>query len=110
MLIFWISLRIVIWCLLGYLGGWIAARKGYPPRMGVIIAIIFGPIALIVGAILPMTEAGREQAETERQINQENIYHDRLKPCPACGREVSLKCPVCPRCEHRFDSINRLST
>ena len=97
-----ILLQILLWCALGYAGGWIAARKGYPPRMGVILAIIFGPIALVVCALLPMTEAGREQAEIERQISKDRIYQDRLKRCPNCGREVAFTCRVCPRCEHRF--------
>jgi hypothetical protein len=98
MILFWI----LIWCALGYAGGWIAARKGYSPRLGVIVAVLFGPIALIVCALLPMTEAGREQAEMEREISQDNIYHNRLKKCPNCGRDIAFTCRVCPRCEHRF--------
>ena len=105
MLIFWIFVRIFIWCLLGYAGGWIAARKGYPPRMGIVVAVIFGPLALVVCALLPMTEDGREQAVIERQIHHDEIDQDRLKSCPACGREVSFKSRVCPRCEHRFESV-----
>lgn len=99
--------RIIIWCVLGYAGGYIAARKGYPPRIGVIVAIFFGPIALAVCALLPTTAAGREQAEIERQIYEENLHQDRVKVCPNCGRAVSFKSRVCPRCEHRFDPVAR---
>lgn len=94
--------QILLWCAFGYAGGWIAARKGYPPRMGVIVGIIFGPIALVVCALLPMTEAGLEQAEIERQIHKENVNKDRLKRCPNCGRDVAFTCRVYPRCQHRF--------
>jgi len=95
---------ILIWCAIGYCGGWIAAKKGYAPQVGVIAAILAGPIALVVCALLPTTEAGKEQAEVDRQINQETMFKDRLKQCPSCARDVSITCRVCPRCEHRFAS------
>jgi len=97
-----ILIQIVIWCALGYAGGWIAARKGYQPRIGVIVAIIFGPIALIVCALLPPTKEGREQAEFERQLRLDAAEFNQRRNCPNCGREVSVRAPVCPRCEHRF--------
>ncbi len=101
-----IAFKILIgcaWCLaFGYVGGCLAARKGYSPHEAVLYTIIFGPFALAVYALLPMTEAGREQAEVERQIARDSMHRDRLKSCPNCGREVAFTCRICPRCEHRF--------
>lgn len=97
-----IAVQILVWCALGYAGGWIAARKGYSPRVGVIVAILLGPIALVVGALLPRTREGRKQAELERQLDADAAEFSQRKTCPKCGREVSVRAPVCPRCEHRF--------
>lgn len=89
-----ILLQILIWCALGYAGGWIAARKGYHPGKGVIVAVIFGPIALVVSALLPTTEAGREQAERHSL----NMGWDSIIRCRECGAgnpAESLKCIRC---------------
>lgn len=110
MLLFWILVQIAVWCALGFAGGWIAARKGYPPNMGILLAILFGPIALVVCALLPLSEAGQEQAEIERQIYQDSVGQDRLKHCPTCGREVAFSSRVCPRCEYRFVPAETSST
>lgn len=91
-----------MWCALGYAGGWIAARKGYPPRLGIVLAIIFGPIALVFCALLPATKEGREQLELEREIRADNAEFAVRRNCPKCGREVSARAPACPRCDHRF--------
>jgi hypothetical protein len=95
-------IQIFIWGMLGYVGGTIAARKGYPPIWGVILGILLGPIGLLVGLLLPLTQSGREQAELEREINLDRVHEKRLKPCPQCGRDVAFTCLVCPRCDHRF--------
>lgn len=42
-----IAVQILVWCALGYAGGWIAARKEYSPRVGVIFGILFAPVALV---------------------------------------------------------------
>jgi hypothetical protein len=102
MIFFQIVLQVLIWCALGYAGGCIAAHKGYSPRTGAIVTVILGPIGLIVYAVLPPTKEGREQAELERQQRLEAAEFSQRKNCPDCGREVSVRAPVCPRCEHRF--------
>ena len=101
MIIIIIIINILIWCALGYAGGWIAARKGYPPRLGVVVAILFGPIALVVCALLPATKEGREQEDIERQLNAEAMEFAIRRNCANCGREVSARAPACPRCDHR---------
>ena len=78
-------LDILIWCALGYTGGWIAARKGYPPRLGMVIGIFTGPIGLAVGALLPRTKKGREQGEYERSLNLEAAQFNQRQNCPSCG-------------------------
>ncbi|MDZ4783400.1 MAG: hypothetical protein SGJ19_24405 [Planctomycetia bacterium] len=80
---------ILIWLGLGYLGGRMAARKGYAPHYGYLSALIFGPLSLIVVALVPQTEEGRFQAKLEAEIDAEADYYDRKQSCPNCRREVS---------------------
>jgi len=95
-------IRILIWCALGYAGGWIAARKGYPPKLGVVVGVLFGPLGLIVGALLPRTKEGREQAELEREMAEEAAEFNQRQKCPSCGREISARARVCGLCGHRL--------
>jgi len=60
---------ILIWLGLGYLGGRMAARKGYAPHYGYLSALIFGPLSLIVVALVPQTEEGRFQAKLEAEAS-----------------------------------------
>ena len=34
-------------------------------------------------------------------LERERAERD-VRSCPSCGREVAMRTPVCPRCEHRF--------
>ena len=98
----YLIIRGLIWIALGYAGGWIAARKGYPPRLGIAIAIFLGPVALLIGWLLPPTSTAQEEDELEKQISREIADKDRMKQCPDCKRDVAYHCRICPRCEHRF--------
>ncbi len=102
MIVFFV-LQILVWCLLGYYGGLLFAKKGYPPTLGIIIGILFGPIALILVLILPGTREARERAIEEKQLAIEQADCNRTKVCPQCKRESSIAAPVCPRCEFRFE-------
>ncbi len=92
----------LVWCACGFAGGWIAAKKGYSARSGILVGIFAGPLGLLVAALLPRTREGREQAELERQARVEAREYKQQKTCPECGRGLSLVARVCPRCEHRF--------
>jgi hypothetical protein len=93
---------IVVWIALGYAGGVVAARKGYSTRWGVLLAILFGPFALLVTALLPSTGEGRVQEEYERKLIAEAAEASNRRTCPQCGREVAGTTQVCPRCNTRF--------
>lgn len=94
--------KLLVWCALGYAGGWLAARKGYPPRLGVVAGVLGGPIALVVCLLLPRTKAGHALAKMERELAAETQEFGQRHKCPSCGREVSVRAPSCPRCDHRF--------
>lgn len=94
---------LLVWGLLGLIGGQIAARKGYAPGLGIFLAILLGPIGVVVFLVLPMTKAGREQAERERQIKEEDANLKKSKTCPKCGRYVNFTCRVCPHCAFHFE-------
>ena len=99
-----LAAKIIIWCVLGYCGGWLFAKKGYSPTIGMAVGILLGPIALAICAILPRSREGREQAALEKRIAIETATQNSLKRCPQCGRDLAFSARVCPRCEHRFEN------
>ena len=98
-----ILLYIVGWCMLGLLGGLVAARKGYNLPTWILLAIVFGPVSILISMLLPETAEERQQSELDRQLQAEGTEFAERKRCPQCGREVSVRAPACPRCEHRFE-------
>jgi len=93
---------IPVWIGLGMLGGYIFAWKGYSPKIGIVIGVIFGPFVLALCALLPMSKAGRDQRDLERLIAS-GVPTDQ---CPNCGRETPLDIDVCPRCEFNLSEPN----
>jgi hypothetical protein len=91
-------LTVILWLAFGYVGGWIAARKGSAPRAGIVLGVLFGPMALLVGACLPPTKEGRQQAEYERQLAES----PRRANCPECGREIPYGSTICPHREYKI--------
>ncbi len=96
---------IAIWLVLGYIGGRLFARKGYPPKLGIINGVLFGPMALLICAFFPKSKEGLEQAELERELDMETAKNSGSKRCPKCNRDLGIMARVCPRCEHRFDLV-----
>lgn len=82
--------------------GFLMARKGRSPHVGVALGLLLGPIGLIIVALLRTTESGKALQETEMQIASEDVLSTR--PCPICGRINSIRTLVCPHCETRLDS------
>ncbi len=48
---------IVIWIAMGFLAAWIAAQKKRGPAEGFILGFVFGPLGVIVEALLPSQQA-----------------------------------------------------
>lgn len=98
-----IIFSIVIWCILGYVGGWLFAQKGYPPKIGIVIGVVFGPCMLAICLLLPKTREGVLQEQLEREIDLENVHQNQTKRCPECDRELGFSARICPRCGFRFE-------
>src|SRR5262245_20451636 len=95
-------LLVMFYGLLGLLGGYIAAHKGYAPTWGILAGIFIGPIALIIALCLPMTQEARERAALARKTSEELAYSRQTQPCPRCGRRNSVITRICPQCEFRL--------
>jgi hypothetical protein len=93
---------ILTWLLLGGVGGYIVAWKGYPPVLGIIIGIVVGPIGLVAALLLPSTRQGREFRKQHHDTKVDLLYSSRTRPCPRCRRLNSITTTICPRCEYRF--------
>jgi|SRR4051812_29131441 hypothetical protein len=94
---------LIPYAVLGLIGGWIAAHKGYPPVWGIIAGVAFGPLALVVAACLPQTAEARDRARAQAQTEHDLAISRQLQPCPRCGRENSVVTRICPQCDYRFE-------
>ena len=97
-----IVIGVIFWIMLGLVGGYIAAHKGYSPKWGIVAGAVFGLPALVVAACLPMTQEARERVELETRTQQELAYSRQTQPCPKCRRRNSVIARVCPQCHYRF--------
>jgi len=66
-----ILVSLSVWFLICYLGGRIAERKGWRSSTGFGLGVLFGPFGLLVCALLPKTEAKREQLEHDKPAEPE---------------------------------------
>jgi hypothetical protein len=62
---------LIPYAVLGLIGGYIAAHKGYPPVWGILAGILIGPVALVIALCLPATSEAREQAALQRKTGEE---------------------------------------
>ena len=93
-----LPLNILIWMAFGYLGGKIAAKKGYLPTYGVVLGACFGPLWLLVSLFLPKTRQGLEQEKFEKDL----AAAPKIANCPSCGKRIPYGSTVCPECEYQI--------
>jgi hypothetical protein len=95
-------LQLLIWWCLGFLGGSLAARKGYSPIVGIVLALACGPFGLMIALILPRTQYGRELKSFENQLEADLRVARKNKTCPTCGCVHSQINRFCPSCMYRY--------
>ncbi len=93
-----LALNILIWIAFGFLGGKIAAKKGYSPRLGVILGLFFGWLWLLVALFLPRTNEAIEQDKFEKELAAD----PKIANCPSCGKRIPFGSTVCPECEYQI--------
>lgn len=97
-----IALRVFGWIAFGLVGGFIAARKGYSPTLGVVGGVLFGPCGLLVGMLLPRTAQGRHQRDDDDRWQADLRAARDNKTCPQCGCQHSVGNRFCPSCMFRY--------
>jgi hypothetical protein len=97
-----LALRLLLWVLFGLAGGYIAARKGYSPKIGIIFGVLLGPCGLFVAQYLPRTAEGRLQQEEEDRLDRELHAARVQKTCPQCGCVHSAINAYCPACMYHY--------
>jgi hypothetical protein len=103
--VFVVVVNLVIWILMGVLGGRIAAQKGYPPAAGILVGMLIGPFGLLAAALIPKTRRARQPMEGEPDTLAERTYARRTQKCPRCGRLNSLTTRRCARCDHEIAEV-----
>jgi hypothetical protein len=77
---------LILWCgLCGWIGHTIGAQKGQG-GIGAALGILFGPIGLIIAALLP--PAGPPRLPQQRPVQQ----------CQTCGMLLYQEVRFCPNC------------
>jgi hypothetical protein len=100
-------LQILVWIVLGLLGGFLFAKKGYSPRTGIIVGVLFGPLGLLISLFIPYTAEGRRMREEERRDRDELRLSRQNKTCPKCGCQHSVVNRFCPSCMYEYPMENR---
>ena len=93
------------WIAMGYLGGSLAAQKGYSPTLGVILGSVIGPTGLIVALLLPMTEEGYRQRELEVDVAKGLKIARTNRSCPQCQCTHSVVNRFCPSCMFQYPDV-----
>jgi hypothetical protein len=78
---------VVVWVLLGPFGGWIAAQKYRSPVEGLALGWIFGPLGVIVEALLPTLSPMIEDTP-EVKSPPPSVPVERIKEAPPRRRET----------------------
>ena len=93
---------VMLWVVLGLMGGYIFAYKGYSPKWGIVAGVFGGIPALVVAMCLPLTQEARDRIALETQTQKELAHSRQTQPCPKCRRRNSVVARVCPQCHYRF--------
>jgi hypothetical protein len=108
--------QLLLCCALGYAGGRLVARRGYPPIIGIMAGalsggapLILAPVTFAILALLPRTAEARRLAQLDRETDFEASSDSRRQNCPKCGREVSANAYVCPVCEFHFPRVSSIA-
>lgn len=88
---------IPIWLVCAIVGAVICEGKGRSVAIGLVMGLVFGPVGLIICAVL----SADEEVLEERALEQ-----GKVKMCPACAEAVKPDANVCRYCGHRFEELS----
>lgn len=81
------------WLFCALLGAMICEGKGRSAALGLFLGLLFGPIGVIICALL-----GKDESE----LAQRALKEGKMKECPACAELVKRDANVCRYCGHDF--------
>jgi hypothetical protein len=67
---------VAAWVALGLLGWYVSAQKGRPAAEGVLLGLLFGPLGVLVAALLPTLPRAGDEGEADPE--PERIDWERL--------------------------------
>ncbi len=92
-------IMLLIWLVSMFGAIYIAIRRGQSLLVAICLGAI-GPIGVVIVALLPTTERGRQLNE----LYEEAKFDAKTITCPNCGRVNSRRSKVCPRCDTRIET------
>ncbi len=101
----WLIFLVVSAAVFGGFGAWIAAQKRRGIFEGFVLGLLFGPLGVLVEAMLPMGIGQLSSLETDcivqPKIDEGGVIAEEEAvaiPCLACGEEIpgaKTRCPAC---------------
>ena len=90
----------VVWIVCIAAGMAICQEKGRSTLEGLLLALLLGPIGVLVCAVLPKDVNGLEKRA---------LRSGKMRKCPACAELVKRDAKVCHYCGPEFDWVYRSS-
>jgi formate hydrogenlyase subunit 3/multisubunit Na+/H+ antiporter MnhD subunit len=102
--LFW-ALLAVVYLVCIFAAAALFDRRGQSVAVGVLLALILGPIAVIIGLFIPYDHEALEQRKIrhEEWLVRSGIY----RRCPHCAALISSTAAACPSCNNQVDPITR---
>ena len=94
----WLVAALVVLVMLAGLGGWVAIQRNRAPTEGLILGLLYGPLGVIVEALLPVGERQPEPVDDDDEPLPE-IFREAIpalpseaprKPAPAPLKDLRL--------------------
>ncbi len=79
---------VLCWLCMGVFAVWIAAQKGRPAAEGFLVGFLFGPLGVLVEALLPTVETPRTLSRSSTPSKA--IYEDATLTTPSMDEYVDM--------------------
>lgn len=93
-----LAVLIVLWAICGFATSLVAARKGYNAMGWFFMGFLFGPLGLLIAALLPTSTAFHPQLTPMSDAELESEQSPARINCPYCAELIMPQAKICRFC------------